>query len=275
MLLQDVDMILYRNPSFLALAQVILASRIHVGLVVGLIYVLSMPIGIAPSLKLAIFMMGFCVIWATYLANVYTDKVEDEVNKAGIHVAVSPALIWFVALAPTPLVFDIMGWRGVVFMLVFSAVCHAYSVKLPVFKLRIKDIFLLKNIYPGLVVVGGLIMLRLLFGFPIFMADIVLIFLIYFGNEILWDIRDMQGDMPNSTIPQRLGLKATKALIVAIYLSVLAMYAVYWPFVLFAAWFPVLVVIWVTLKALPNQHPLLFHLPVLTWVGFLGFLLCL
>lgn len=257
------------------LLQALLASRIHVGLVVGLIYVLSMPAGIALSLKLAIFMMGFCVIWATYLANVYTDKAEDEVNQAGIHVAVSPALIGLVALAPMPLVYSIMGWRGVMFVLVFFAICHLYSLKLPLLGLRIKDVFLLKNIYPGLIVVSGLIMLRLLFGFPVFFIDIALIFLIYFGNEILWDIRDMHGDTPNSTLPQRLGLKATKALIISIYVLVFAMYVIHWAYLLFAAWLPVLAVIGVTLKVQPNQNPLLFHLPVLTWVAFLGFLLCL
>jgi len=255
--------------------QAVLASRIHVGLVVGFIYVLSMPIGIALSLKLAIFMMGFCAIWATYLANVYTDTAEDEVNTAGIHVSVSKPLIVLVALAPIPLVVDIMGWRGLAFYAVFFAVCNLYSLRIPVANIRIKDVFLLKNIYPGLIVVSGLVMLRLLFGFPVFIADIILIFLIYFGNEILWDIRDMHGDTPLSTLPQRLGLNATKALIIGIYLLVFAMYVVFWPFLLFAAWLPVLVVILVTLQVQPNQYPMLFHLPVMTWVAFLGLLLCL
>ncbi len=255
--------------------QALFASRILVGLIVGLVYVLSMPAGIALSLKVAIFMLGFSAIWATYLINVYTDKAEDEVNTAGLHVSISLPFILFVSLAPLPLIVDKMGWRGVAFYVFFCFVCALYSLRLPLLNRRIKDVFLLKNIYPGFIVVCGMVMLRMMFGFPIFLMDLALIFLIYFGNEILWDIRDMDGDTPKSTLPQRLGLTATKALVIGIYVVVLVLYATHWSYLMFAAWLPILVVIAVTLKVQPNQNPLLFHLPVLTWVGFLGLLLCL
>jgi len=256
-------------------AQGFLASRIWVGIVVGSIYALSMPVAVASPLQVMLFMIGFSTIWATYLANVYTDKAEDQVNKAGIHVAVSKPLISLLALSPIPLVFDIMGWRGLIFLSLFFFVCMAYSMRFPYSKLRIKDVFLLKNIYPGLVVVCGMAALRLLLNFPLAMMDMLLIFLIYFGNEILWDIRDMKGDFSGSTLPQRIGVNPTKALIVSIYLMVLALYVLYWPFLLSIAWLPILTVILVTLKVQPNRYPMLFHLPVMMWAGFLGLLLCL
>ncbi len=257
------------------LAQALFASRVLVACIVGAIYVLAMPISIALSLKVTVFMLGFSAVWATYLINVYTDKAEDEVNAAGIHVAVSLPFIVFVALAPLPLIVDKMGWRGLAFYTLFCFVCALYSLRLPLLNRRIKDVFLLKNIYPGLIVVGGIIMLRTMFGFPVFFIDLALIFLIYFGNEILWDIRDMYGDTPNSTLPQRLGPKATKALVIGIYVMVLAMYATHWSYLMFAAWLPIAIAIAVTLKVRPNQNPLLFHLPVLAWASFLGLLLCL
>ena len=273
MLLQDVDMVLYRNSSFLTFTQAILASRIHVGLVVGLIYALSMPNAVSLSLKLAVFMAGFSIIWATYLFNVYTDKVEDEVNTAGIHVVVPRPFIFLLLCAPIPLMGDIFGWRGLAFLTLFFAACSLYSMKIPRLDMRIKDVFLLKNIYPGFIVVSGMAALRMLLGFPVFFSELALIFLIYFGNEILWDIRDMHGDKAGSTLPQRFGVLATKAGVILIYLSVLALYAIYWPFVLYLAWMPVAVVVVVTLLVQPNQNPLLFHVPVLAWVGFLGLLL--
>jgi len=256
-------------------AQGFLASRILVGIVVGSIYALSMPVAVASPLQLMLFIIGFSTIWATYLANVYSDKNEDAVNKAGIHVAVSRPLILLLALSPIPLVFDIMGWRGLIFVGIFFFFCMAYSMRFPYFKFRIKDVFLLKNIYPGLVVVCGMAALRMMLNFPPAIMDMILIFLIYFGNEILWDIRDMKGDAVGSTLPQRLGVKPTKALIIVIYLVVLALYVLQWSFLLFAAWLPVFTVILVTLKVQPNQYPMLFHLPVLMWAGFLGLLLCL
>jgi len=256
-------------------AQGFLASRIWVGIVVGSIYALSMPVAVASPLQVMLFMIGFSTIWATYLANVYTDKAEDQVNKAGIHVAVSKPLISLLALSPIPLVFDIMGWRGLIFFSLFFFICMAYSMRLPYFKLRIKDVFLLKNIYPGLVVVSGMTALRMMLNFPPAIMEMLLIFLIYFGNEILWDIRDMKGDVAGSTLPQRIGVNPTKFLIVVIYLMVLALYALHWSFLLFAAWFPVLTVVLVTLKVQPNQYPMLFHVPVLMWASFLGLLLCL
>lgn len=255
------------------LMQGLFASRILIGLVVGLIYALSMPNAVSLSLKLALFMAGFSIIWATYLFNVYTDKAEDEVNTAGIHVAVSRPFILLLLCAPTPLMGDIFGWRGLAFLALFFVACSLYSMKIPSLDIRIKDVFLLKNIYPGFIVVSGLAALRMLLGFPIFFSELALIFLIYFGNEILWDIRDMQGDKADSTLPQRFGVLATKAGVILIYLIVLALYAIYWPFVLYLAWIPVAVVIVVTLLVQPNQNPLLFHVPVLAWVGFLGLLL--
>ena len=263
------------SATLLALIRVLFASRILVGLVVGLIYALSMPNAVSSSLKLTLFMTGFSIIWATYLFNVYTDKAEDEVNTAGIHVAVSRPFIFLLLFAPAPLMGDVFGWRGLVFLAVFFAACNLYSITIPKLDIRIKDVFLLKNIYPGLVVVGGLAALRMMLGFPIFFSELALIFLIYFGNEILWDIRDMQGDKAGSTLPQRFGVFATKAGIILIYLIVLALYAMYWPFVLHLAWMPVAVVVVVTLLVQPNQNPLLFHVPVLAWVGFLGLLLWL
>jgi 4-hydroxybenzoate polyprenyltransferase len=253
--------------------QGLFASRIFVALVVGLIYALSMPNAVSPSFRLALFMVGFCVIWATYLWNVYTDQAEDAVNTAGIHVAISKPLILMVLLAPIPLFVDILGFRGLAFFVAFFIACNLYAIRIPYLGIRIKDVFLLKNIYPGLIVVAGLAGLRMLIGFPVFLSELILIFFIYLGNEILWDIRDMQGDKAGSTLPQRLGVPATKALITVNYIVVLALYATYWPWMLGLAWLPVLIVIIITWMVQPNQNPILFHVPVLAWACFLGILL--
>lgn len=103
----------------------------------------------------------------------------------------------------------------------------------PIYKKRIKQIFILKNFYSASVIWTFPILLILIIkGYPLLTETLALIkmtslFLAVMVIEAFWDIRDASGDLENNikTIPNVLGIKNTRIylLILLLIISLLSM----------------------------------------------------
>lgn len=259
-----------------SLLMVIMKTRVHVGCLGGLLCALPNPD------PFGAFWFGFGFVQFTYLFNQITDRKEDAVNWQGLHLScanpkkiIASALgVLVVAGIPAAKSFGLAG-LALYLACAFLGAMYSYPFHLKGRRFRVKDILILKNIHFTIVVAFALMALTVLKGGgQIPWLHGLLTVLVYFASEILWDIRDVKGDAPGSTVPQVFGVDAAKWIVTGLMLVALLIYFVLMPGVSLLALVPIGLVLAVTWRA-PNVAPSLYHLPVAGWTVFLAFLLYL
>lgn len=161
--------------------------------------------------------LSFAMIFsAIYVFNKATDIVEDNLNFRSFPIKNKNYPIIFslvFAVFPIPYLFFVNKSLLLFYIFVPFLFGFLYSYQLSFLKIRrLKEIILLKNLISALVWA----LTPLTIGF-VFLDKINILvcfhtFIMVFIIEVIWDIRDIDGDLANkiSTIPNKFGILFTK-----------------------------------------------------------------
>ena len=250
----------------------ILQYRLHVVLAAILLTLSSFPVIGLREIMVAL-AMGMAAAWV-YLFNKTTDLVEDNINTASHPIDVNHRkTLCKIALACLAIPALWLWQMPKIFAvyLVFGGLLgflYSYPIKIGEQRYRLKNIFLIKNITPALSWTGCTC-LPVYFLYPHFPQVILLrqaisVFLVMTCVEIIWDIRDVEGDTHAGvqTLPNTIGIPAAKAVILLIFaLYCFVSHYISPPLVLAQA-ANILIIIFAT-KTRPYWY---FHLIVFIWV---------
>ena len=177
-----------------------------------------------PQMSLGVVVVSACFSCLgafIYIFNKATDGQEDAINVAGLQVekqwykrVMVSAVICF--MLPIPF---LLQWPFLlVFYLVLAAVGYLYSAPLKFFGFtrRLKDILFIKNAVSAVCWGSGAALLPVLYSGqqPDLMTFVTALnyFVFIFAVEVVWDIRDIDGDRAANikTLPNTLGVLSSK-----------------------------------------------------------------
>ena len=182
--------------------------------------------GITPKINLLF--AAFLVTYGTYSLNKLTDKEEDAVNNPvrSKYIQGNEKFLAILAVA-SYLAALLLGWSEsviasfVLLVPLLTGIVYSASI-FSVFGIpRLKDIFIVKSL---LVALSWTIMVTLIpaiwfsWNFVILLSIFLFFFIKSFVNTILFDVRDIKGDIENQikTIPVVIGLPRTRQVLLAI-----------------------------------------------------------
>jgi len=161
--------------------------------------------------------LSFAMIFsAIYVFNKATDIVEDNLNLRSFPIKNKNYAIIFSltsAIIPIPYLFFTKKSLLLFYLFVPFLFGFLYSYQLSFLKIRrLKEIILLKNLISALVWALTPLAISFLFLDKINILSFVHTFIMVFIIEVIWDIRDIEGDLANkiSTIPNKFGILFTK-----------------------------------------------------------------
>ena len=175
--------------------------------------------------------LSFAMIFlAIYVFNKATDIVEDNLNFRSFPIKNKNYPIIFslvFAVFPIPYLFFVNKSLLLFYIFVPFLFGFLYSYQLSFLKIRrLKEIILLKNLISALVWA----LTPLTIGF-VFLDKINILvcfhtFIMVFIIEVIWDIRDIDGDLANkiSTIPNRFGVLFAKIVCLTLAIGLLLFY---------------------------------------------------
>ena len=185
----------------------ILASILFVGVFEELTYFVILPMVCFTSL---------CA--GSYLINRYFDVDADTINEVAYKIKNKVILLWLsIFFITLPFFLLIVGSFAVSPFFIFTPISFLYSYKLMEF--RFKDFWLTKNMFAALMWYVSWVIVVVCYGkegyevYEIFKITWPWIPLLL-TYELLWDLRDVKGDMQTgtSTIPTVFGFKFSKYL---------------------------------------------------------------
>lgn len=256
--------------------------RLHVSLLAFFI-VLTVYVDAARavSLESVLVALSFALVAAyAYLINKVTDAAEDRVN---VHAGALderrrlPALIAALACLLLPLLYLVpLGNAGVLGVYTFIAVLgFLYSFPLSFFgaTFRLKDVFALKTAFSSLswaLLVAAVFFLFVGSWSPFWTWMVVLIFSVTAPIEIVWDIRDVEGDARHGirTIPNTLGVAPART--IALILLALAALAGYELSLSTYSILALLASLGFVLAASPKRGKWFYHSIVFVWIAALA-----
>lgn len=222
------------------LLEFILSKRIHIGVLayLNVIYFLRC-LGVELT-NLLLPIISALLVWSAYLENLTTDIKEDGINIADAPHGILPRIessffkiensffiFYILAIALAYIVNVKAFFLSILCVLIFSSYVQRFIPHHDKGFIRLKELFLIKNIIPPL----GWIMACLIV--PLSALDVSLslehwififiFFLFSFREEIKFDIPDTKGDLLAGikTIPNTLGEDATKLVLQVINFSLL------------------------------------------------------
>lgn len=215
---------------FSSIAHLINTYRLHVVLAFLLLcYTYTRPYvftAALPDYYVALIAFGF--LWlGFYIGNKYFDFVEDSISQpreARSGKRIGNLTIFFYTF-PVPL----LVWYELPVLpyLALVVLTLAYSAPLPGTTARIKKFLFVKNIYAALMWWSSVAFLLHFYTTQFFTFEQAFfatynIFLFLFVIEMLWDIRDVEGDRGagNTTVPVYFGIQQTKWFIVFLLLVI-------------------------------------------------------
>jgi 4-hydroxybenzoate polyprenyltransferase len=178
----------------------------------------------------------FMLTFSIYQYNRLTDEAEDNINDpdslalAKKNASLIQHLFFYTLSIISLLVAAGYGWKVWLAVILIEAIGYSYNekcfpdflVRLTKGKRRLKEFFIIKNIAPSIDWATAMVLLPLLFD----NEDLTLkawlcwayTFAAAFFIEVMWDIRDRQGDLKSGikTIANTRTLHATKKLIVGL-----------------------------------------------------------
>lgn len=230
------------------------------------------------SLSSIVISMCFASLWSfIYIFNKATDLKEDTINISGLPIKQSLYrkivisshlfLLWPILV----LVF----WPKILFFYAVLAVIFGYMYSFP-FRInggvfRLKKIFFIKNFVAALCWASvPTVLPSLYFDMNIHPSNLITgisYFVFIFAIEVVWDIRDIDGDraVGIKTLPNSLGIKQSKIICLIPVLSMLIyqyMNMVIHP-IFSAAYILTIITI---LLAKKNSHPYVFQGIVMIWI---------
>lgn len=183
----------------------IVANRLHI-LVLAPLLTIMWDTTLQLGLDWQYYVMIACTTASGYAYNQVTDRAEDALNydQPAHYLGRHPRVAWAVVVATTLVAIIIaaqVGWWFVLYGSVVNVVMNLYSTPLPGPSRgrRFKDVAEVKNFYAALCWSLPLVLTAHLYaGRPSPLIDVIPIvlitFFIDFVSEILWDIRDIDGD---------------------------------------------------------------------------------
>jgi len=192
---------------------------------------------------------SFCVTFSLYNINKFTDKEEDLINipERGLFIQNKGHLLLplsVVAYITALIVGGVENLEVVPILLLPILLGMVYSVKISSDFIRLKDIFIVKNILAtvGWVLVATLLPLLYRPDFLIFSLAFLFMFIKLFINAVVFDVRDMEGDTKSGvkTIPATIGLAKTKKLLLILNTLLIPWIAAVFYFKLFLNLLPIL-----------------------------------
>lgn len=270
-------------PTFRQAADAFVRYRIHVSLLAFCI-VLTVYVDAAHRISLeGVFVaLSFALVAAyAYLINKVTDAGEDKVN---VHAGALeerkrlPVLIAALACLLLPLAYLVpLGNPGVLGIYTFIAILgflYSFPLSLHGVTFRLKDLFAVKTAFSSLS--WSLLVVAVFFLFvgawnPFWTWMVVLIFSVTAPIEIVWDIRDVEGDARHGirTLPNTLGVAPSRTIAAGLLaLAALAGYelrlSIYSSVALLAS------LVFVA-AASPRRGKWFYHSIVFIWILALGF----
>ena len=197
--------------------------RVHVALLAGLLTLASFAPNQTPETYAIGLAMGMVMAWV-YLFNKTTDNVEDNINTGALpipddkraqtkKIAFACLLIPLLWLWSRPTVLA-------VYLIFGGLVGYLYSK--PIMGIRLKQILIVKNLSSSLLIWTPCTMLPYFLLSPTFHQDMFLrealgVLVLVTCIEILWDIRDVDGDRVANvrTLPNTFGITAAKIIALA------------------------------------------------------------
>ncbi len=219
---------------FYSIAHFVNTYRLHVVAVFLILCFLNTRPYVRPELLTEYYaaLIAFGFLWlGFYIGNKYFDFVEDSVSqpleaRTGMTIGYLTILLY---VFPIPLLF----WYELPVLpyLTLVLLTLAYSAPLPGTTLRIKKFLFIKNIYAALMWWGGIAFLLHFYTTQYFTLNqaflaTISIFVFIFIIELLWDIRDVDGDRSagNTTVPVYFGIQPTKWFIGFLLLTIFALF---------------------------------------------------
>lgn len=229
-----------------------------------------------PGQAYAMLLANTVFIIASYTLNVIADHTEDSINERGSLKLSKPGVIVLCSLLLALFVGIYTNIGGPAFAaaaLGMSFVSVWYSFPRA---LRLKNIFIIKNVIPSICWAFSLCALFYLAGGQYFYSfsqvwpGFVPFFLLFFAFEIMWDLPDMKGDALSGvrTLPTVIGFRASRYIICLLFVGV----TFYIPTLLDkgAAAILILFVLFVPAHSKKSAyHMFLTALMVLAWLGYL------
>jgi 4-hydroxybenzoate polyprenyltransferase len=214
------------------------------------------------------------LITAVYLLNKVTDLDEDERNPFAEEIsrsAVKPLLVSYFVLTLVPAIYLWFAWRDHLWLYLAIAVLGIwYSARLPVLGFRLKEVLVVKNLTSAISWAAIATCVPALWKGSLTARDLA--FYVEVGctimiGELLWDVRDVEGDrmVGTRTVANVWGLGVTKALCVAVLALGIGMS--YIRGVTEPTYIPVVMgSLALILLASPTRKPSFYHAYALLWV---------
>lgn len=175
--------------------------------------------------------LSFAMIFsAIYIFNKATDIVEDSINFKSFPIKNKNYPIIFsviFAIIPIPYLFFTNKILLLFYLFIPFLLGFLYSHQLKFLKIRrLKEIILLKNIISALVWALTPLTISFIFLGKINFLAFIHTFIMVFIIEVMWDIRDIEGDLVNriSTIPNKFGILFTKIICLSLSIGLLLFY---------------------------------------------------
>lgn len=194
------------------------AYRAHVVLLFGALLALHLAYFRVDLLENLPVVIAFISLLAgAYVANRYFDIAEDRITQPEEARGDTGVLITSAVLFTGPLILLLALRQPALPYLVVALLCIAYSSPLPFLAVRVKEVPIVKNVYAAFV--WHLIVLVVVAAYALPEHTLLgalavapgLFFVVWFF-ELIWDVRDVEGDRATGvhTVPVLFGLTITK-----------------------------------------------------------------
>jgi 4-hydroxybenzoate polyprenyltransferase len=191
-------------------------------------------------LPIEYYLMIFFTTLGGYAYNMYTDKLEDDINYNSKYrlfdsqnaftkyFIISFFLIGFVLALPAGFWFVLYGGLTHLLAAMYSTPIKVNIFNKKIIQFRIKNIPFIKNLYVAFFWSAGLICTPFLYlgeGKEIFSRLVLIILIASFGLnyflELMWDLRDICGDKKANvnTVPIVMGERFTFALLILVHIG--------------------------------------------------------